>query len=105
MVFTAAQLTDFFQGAGYLGLSARTATALAAEGIVTPADLTEFDKDGLDAIFCNLCKPARARQGGGAGRGGGGHGGGAAMLVEVEPYVLPAKSQMRIYGMALAAKY
>ena len=57
MVFTAAQLTAFFTTGGYLGLSARTATALAAEGITAPADLAEFDKAGLDAIFRNLRKP------------------------------------------------
>ena len=57
MVFTAAQLTAFFTTADYLGLSARTAAALAAEGITEPADLAEFDKEGLDAIFCNLRNP------------------------------------------------
>ena len=57
MVFTAAQLTAFFTTGGYLGLSARTATALAAEGITAPADLAEIDKEGLAAIFCNLHKP------------------------------------------------
>jgi hypothetical protein len=57
MVFTAAQLTAFFMTADYLGLSAQTAAAIAAEGITEPADLAEFDKEGLDAIFCNLHKP------------------------------------------------
>ena len=103
MVFTAAQLTAFFTAADYLGLSARTATAFAAEGIATPADLAEFNKEGLDAIFRNLRKPPRAIQGGpgrgAAGRGGGGH------LVDVEPYIVPAKSQMRIIASALAVKY
>ena len=75
MVFTAAQLTAFFTTADYLGLSARTAAALAAEGITDPADLAEFDKEGLDAIFRNLRKPPRALQGGaGRGAGAGGRG-------------------------------
>ncbi len=43
--------------ANYLGLSARTAAAIAAKGIAEPADLAEFDKEGLDAIFRNLRKP------------------------------------------------
>lgn len=101
MVFTAAQLTAFFTTADYLGLSARTAAALAAEGITDPADLAEFDKEGLDAIFRNLRKPPRALQGG-AGRGAAGGGRG---LVDVEPFIVPAKSQMRIYASALAVKY
>ncbi len=73
------------------------------KGLLTtdPADLAEFDKEGLDAIFRNLRKPPRALQGG-AGRGatGGGRG-----LVDVEPFIVPAKSQMRIYASALAVKY
>jgi len=101
MVFTAAQLTAFFMTADYLGLSARTAAALAAEGITDPADLAEFDKEGLDAIFRNLRKPPRALQGvAGRGAAGGGRG-----LVDVEPFIVPAKSQMRIYASALAVKY
>lgn len=122
MVFTAIQIRAFFEDADYLGLSARTAQAMAAEGIATPADLAEFDKDGFEAIYRNLRKPARMLQGGpgrgaaGHGRGGGrgaGRGGGAAaaaalagqVWVEVEPFMVPAKSQMRIYACALAAKY
>ncbi len=101
MVFNATQLDAFFTSANYLGLSARTAGAFAAKGIVTPEDLGEFDKDGLDAIFRNLRKPPRALQGG-AGRGGGSGGGG---LQDVEPFIVPAKSQMRISASALAVKY
>ena len=105
MVFTAAQLTAFFTTADYLRLSARTAAAIAAEGITEPADLAEFDKEGLDAIFRNLRKPPRALQGG-AGRGAAGRGGGGGRgLVDVEPFIVPAKSQMRIYASALAVKY
>jgi hypothetical protein len=57
MVFTAAQLTAFFTTVDYLGLSARTAAAIAAEGITEPSDLAEFNKEGLDAIFRNLHNP------------------------------------------------
>ena len=57
MVFTAAQLTAFFMTTDYLGLSVWTAAAIAAKGITEPADLAEFDKEGLDAIFCNLRNP------------------------------------------------
>ncbi len=60
MVFNAAQFDAFFTSANYLSLSAWTAGAFAVEGIVKPEDLGKFDKDGLDVIFCNLCKPPRA---------------------------------------------
>ena len=118
MAFTAAEIRSFFEDADYLGLSARTAQAFAMEGVVTPEDLADFDKDGFEQIYRNLRKPAKVLQGGagrgqgGAGRGRGGHGRGAAaaapavaVWVEVEPYVVPAKSQMRITACALAAKY
>ncbi len=59
----------------------------------------------MDAIFRNLQKPPRALQGG-AGRGAAGRGGGAGCgLVDVELFIVPAKSQMRIYASALAVKY
>jgi hypothetical protein len=118
MAFTAAEIRSFFEDADYLGLSARTAQAFAMEGVVTPEDLADFDKDGFEQIYRNLRKPAKVLQGGagrgqgGAGRGRGGRGRGAAaaapaaaVWVEVEPYVVPAKSQMRITACALAAKY
>jgi hypothetical protein len=109
MAFIAAEIRSFFEDADYLGLSARTAQAFAMEGVVTPEDLADFNKDGFEQIYRNLRKPAKVLQGGdgrgqgGAGRGRGGHGRGAAaaapavaVWVEVEPYVVPAKSQMRI---------
>ncbi len=68
-------------------------------------DLAEFDKEGLDAIFCNLRESPRALQGG-AGHGAVGCGGGGGRgLVDVEPFIIPAKSQMRIYASALVVKY
>ena len=59
MAFTALQIRAFVKDADYLGLSAHTAQAMAAEGIATPADLAEFDKDGFEAIYRNLHEPAR----------------------------------------------
>ena len=91
MVFTDAQAITFLTAEPYLGLSLRTATALASEGIIMPGDFAEFDKDGLDAICRNLRKPARQLVGG--------------VLADVEPYVFPARSQMRMYAYALAVKY
>ena len=73
MVFTDAQAITFLTAEPYLGLSLRTATALASEGIIMPGDFAEFDKDGLDAICRNLRKPARQLVGG--------------VLADVEPVV------------------
>ena len=94
MVFIMAQLNAFFTTGVYLSLSARTAAAFAAKGNATPADLAEFDKEGLDVIFRNLHKPPHAIQGG-PGRGAAGHGGGGGggQLVDVEPYIVPVNSR------------
>ncbi len=92
------------------------AQAMAVEEIVTPAHLAEFDKDGFEAIYHNLHKPARMLQGGpgcgaaGNGRGGGcraGCGGSAAaaaataalagqVWVEVEPFMVPVSLLVRL---------
>ena len=56
MAFTAAEIHSFFEDADYLGLSARTAQAFAMEGVVTPEDLADFDKDGFEQIYRNLRK-------------------------------------------------
>ena len=99
MPFTAAALTLFFTDADYLNLSGRTRQAMSAEGIVRPDDLAEFDKDGLEAIFRNLRKPAKTPNTQARINAGG------PALLDVEPFVVPAKSQMRIFASALGAKY
>ena len=58
-LFDANTLTHFFEGVGNMGFSNRTHVQLALEGIPTPDDFTEFDKDGLAAIFQNLNKPPK----------------------------------------------
>jgi len=59
MVFTDDEIVTFFTGVGYIGLVNHTVLALSLEGIINPADLAEFDKDGLEQIYRNLRKPAR----------------------------------------------
>ena len=58
---------------------------MTAEGIVRPDDLAEFDKDGLEAIFRNLRKPAKTPNTQARINAGG------PALLDVEPFVVPAK--------------
>ena len=57
MPFTAAQTTAFFINANQMALSADTREALALEGIVTVADLAEFEDDEFTQISRNLRNP------------------------------------------------
>ena len=52
------------------GSSNRTTTALAAEGITVPDDLSEYDKEGMGNIYRNLRKPAKVLRPGAAGARG-----------------------------------
>ncbi len=70
MPFTAAEIVTFFTDAANMGLTPCSATAFAAEGIATPADLAEFDRNEKELIFCNLRKPAKVLRGGVAGARG-----------------------------------
>jgi hypothetical protein len=97
MPFTAAEIETFFTDAANMGLMPCSATAFAAEGIATPADLAEFDKNGMELIFCNLCKPTEALRGGTAGARG--------KLQEVMAYELSAKSQIRLSIAPKAARF
>jgi hypothetical protein len=56
MPFTAAQIVLFFKDQAYMALKQRTATALAAEGIPITNNISEFDKEGMNSIYCNLPK-------------------------------------------------
>ena len=74
-----------------------TTGAFTAEGITTPADLAEFDKEEMVLIFRNLCKPLKVLRAGAAG----GHG----ELQEVIAYKLLAKSQIRLTIAAQAVRF
>jgi hypothetical protein len=67
MPFTATKIVTFFTDAANMGLMPRSATAFAANGIATPVDLAEFDRNGMELIFRNLRKPAKVLRGGRAG--------------------------------------
>ena len=52
MPLTAAQLTAFWTGPAQMGLSARTCTQIAAEGLTTPVDFEDFsDEADLEGLF------------------------------------------------------
>jgi hypothetical protein len=57
MVLTAAQTTTFFQDAEQMAIPDATVLQLVAEGINTVDDLSEFDKDTINQIASNLCRP------------------------------------------------
>ena len=89
MVFTAAQITLFFEDATQMGLSHRTRVYLQGEGINHPDDLEEFaDKDTWDQIVENCKGPPQIPDVNGN-------------LVNQQPFLFPAKSLMR---MKIAAK-
>jgi hypothetical protein len=80
-----------------MALTCRTATALAAEGIAIPDDLSKYNKEGMNLIYWNMCKPTKVPQDGTAGTRG--------ELCEIQTYELLAKSQIRLTIEAIAAKF
>lgn len=95
MVFNAISTTFFFENNDGMALSHRTRGAIAAEGIVTPEDLTDFTKDSIEDIFRNLRKPAKVTV----------RVANVNQLREVEPFHVSAKSKMRLLVALHAAKY
>ena len=84
MVFTAAQITSFFQEAAQMGLPPRTRMYLQGEGIVNPDDLEEFvEKEAWQQIVEACKRPPQI-----AGVGG--------VLQNQAPFQLPAKSLLRL---------
>ena len=90
-VFEPANITAFFEVTGQMGLSNRTCLAIAAEGIVTPDNLAEFTKDGLDSVFHNLRKAPKTVIPAVNGAPVKYH---AGILTEVQPCVVFVKSKM-----------
>jgi hypothetical protein len=87
----------FFGDQAYMALTHCTATALAAEGIVIPKDLSEIDKEGMNSIHCNLRKPTKVLRAGVAGVHG--------ELQEIQAYELLAISQICLMIGAAASKF
>jgi hypothetical protein len=82
MTLTDEEIHAFFTE--QLGIPERTVTKLEDEGIESPSDLVEFDKEMLHQLAENLCKvPTRQADKNG-------------QVVYVEPFVLSAKSYKRM---------
>jgi hypothetical protein len=97
MPFTAAQVVIFFEDQAYMALICRTATALAAEGIAIPDNLSKYDKEGMNSIYWNLRKPAKVSWDGATGTSG--------KFCEIQAYEQSAKSQICLTIGAVAAKF
>jgi hypothetical protein len=59
MPFTASKILLFFKDQAYMSLTHRTATALATESIAMSGNQSKFDKEEMDSIYHNLCKPIK----------------------------------------------
>jgi hypothetical protein len=97
MPFTATKIVLFFEDQAYIALTCRTATAVAAEGIAIPNNLSKFDKKGIDSIYCNQCKPTKVLCAGAAGVHG--------ELQHIQAYKLLAKSYFLLTIGATASKF
>ena len=96
MPLTAAQLTAFWTAPAQMGLTARTRTQIAAEGLTTPDGFEDFnDETDLEGLFKLLLKPPKVMVGAGA----------AAVLTEVAAYVIPAKTMICLHGVRLIMAY
>ena len=93
MVFTANQVTAFFEDAAQMGLDHRTRVFLQGEGIVTPEDLAEFaEEDSWKQLLENCKRPPQIPDG-------------AGNLVDQQPFRLGSKSLRRMKTAALAIKH
>ena len=93
MVFTAAQITSFFEDAAQMGLSNRTRLYIQGEGINHPDDLQEFaEKDAWDQIIENCKMPPQSANA-------------AGVLINQQPFIFPAKSLMRLRIAARVVDY
>ena len=98
MVLTNAQVTAFFTDADQMGITQRTVTQLAVEGITTPDDLGDFDKDTLYMVAENLRRPGgrEANPDPAAAPGS---------TIPTQPYAFSAKSQQRMLAVAKIVRY
>ena len=96
MPLSNAQLKAFWTNAAQMGLSDRTRSQLAVEGLATPEDFEDFTEEAdLDGLFKLLAKPPKEMSGTGA----------TATLTEVAAFVVPAKTMIRMHGVRLILAY
>ena len=98
MVFTAAQITSFFEDDDQMALPQRTRVQLQAEGLTVVADLLDFDDDSLKQMADNLRRPGGTVQDPNPNAA-------AGAMIPTPAFVLGAKSQMRLKAAVNIAKY
>ncbi len=87
MVFTAAQVTAFFEDGNQMGLSNRTRVYLGTEGITHSNDLVDFvESEAWDQLIENCKRPEQVPDTANAGQ-----------LINQAPFWLLAKSLTRIH--------
>ena len=89
MVLTAAQITQFFTANDNMAIPAATVAQLANEGIQTPSDLSDFDKDSMKQVADNLRNPGGRVPNPDPGAP-------AGATIARPPFVFGAKSQKRL---------
>ena len=77
--FNANAIDSFFTGADQLNLSIRTRDQMVVEGISSPVDIPDFNKDNVSLIVRAFERPPRVPNG-------------AGNLVNQTPFQFPAKS-------------
>lgn len=82
-------MTAFFGNEDQMGIPQRTVDQLRDEGIVTVADLVEFDKTTFEQIAHNLRRPGGRIDDPAPGAA-------AGATIPTPPFVLGAKSQKRL---------
>jgi hypothetical protein len=98
MVFTAAQVTLFFEAPDQMAITHRTRLKLAEEGIDHPSDLLEFTKEGFKKLAESLKYPDGRVPNPDAGAPAG------AMIITPR-YALGAKSWLRLEAAADLVRY
>ena len=95
MVLTNAQTTAFFTDAHQMNLPGRTRIFLQSKGITSPEDLAKFTtKEAWEQVLENCKRPPQIPDPANA-----------ALMINDQPYRMPAKSLMRLKVAALAIKY
>ena len=89
MVFTVNQTRDFYENANQMAIPNATVIQLANEGILTVADLSDFDKQSIKQIADNLRRPGGRVQDPTPGATVG-------ATIPTPPFVFGSKSQTRL---------
>ena len=97
MVFTAQQLTAFFEAADQMAIPAATRAHLQTEGISSADDLSEFKDEDLKQISENLRRPGRIPDPAPNAPPG--------AMIQQPPFVLGAKSLTRLTAAANLVRY